>query len=286
MSFKTVLFGKVDLDTIATAFVMGVDPISQAFRAIAGSASGEQLSDPSTLCIEVGGSGRVEANNFDHHEPGMTALSACAQSLERLARIVRYVDDIDRGELEKTQECEFPSLLALISGMLLCERRPEEQMKQGLVILREVMHSGVDPYGSMRPILKSIPGAEEWAARKRAHERLGEQVCKKAQWLVTRQNRLLAVVETDWFGAPGALYGQGAEVVIALNPKHERAGKVYRKFTVAGKDGFSVIPALQKLQELEEGWGGPQHGTICGSPEGHDSELSSEVVTRIVIENL
>ena len=136
MNIKNVLFGKVDLDTIAAAFVMQVRPAEQAFRAIAGSAGRMDLEEPTTLCLEVGGSGRVGENNFDHHDSNQpTLLSAAAQSLERLAKIIRYVDEMDRGiHKGKTYEApHFPSLVQLVTGMLICERDPNQQMEKNIV---------------------------------------------------------------------------------------------------------------------------------------------------------
>ena len=62
-------------------------------------------------------------------------------------------------------------------------------------------------------------------------------------------------------------------------------GKTIRKFTVAGNK-ISVTPILEKLQKLEEGWGGPEHGTIIGSPKKGSSRLDLEQVVAMVIETL
>lgn len=296
MSIKTVLFGKVDLDTMATALVMGVDPLRQMFRCVAGSASRDDLSDSSTLCIEVGGSGRVKENNFDHHYGAEVvlekiSLSAAAQALERMARLIRYVDELDRGERHASEEDSrkeriFPSLAFLVASMLFSVKDPEEQMEQGLEILREVLHSGIDPYGSMEQILDAIPDAREWVRQKRMHELLTEEVCASAVWHTTKAGRKLAIVVTEWRGAPGALYGRGADVVVALNPRHDERGKVYRKFSVAGAKGVVVTPALERISELEDGWGGPAHGTIIGSPMGESSLLPLEMVVEAVMATL
>lgn len=285
MSFKTVLFGKVDLDTIATALVFGVNPLEQALRVVAGSASEADLQNTSTLCIEVGGSGRVAQNNFDHHDPKGPNLCAAAQALERLARIIRYVDDVDCGRFEKVGSVEFPSLIQLVSGMMFTIKSPEQQMEHGLRIFREVLHSGTDPYGCMEPILDSIPHARWWANQKKIHEQRSESVCADAKWYTTRSGKKLAVVETDWIGAPGALYGKGADIVIALNENFEQSGKTYRKFTVASQS-VEVAALLPKLSAIENGWGGPAHKTIIGSPQGISSIVTVGEVCSLVIEIL
>jgi hypothetical protein len=286
---RETLFGKVDLDTLTTAFVLGLNPARVLFRNVKGSASSEALADKSVMAIEVGGSGRTAENNFDHHsspsETGTTVnLSACAQALERLAKLVRYVDELDRGVLSERAQ-GFPSLAQLTSGMLLCVKNPEQRMSAGLELLAAVVQSGVDPYGSMESLLDDVAGAREWAKAKREHEAKADDVLEEANWLTTKNGLRIAYVETDWIGAPGALYGRGAQIVVALNPAMDSGGQKIRKFTVAGHKA-NIIPALEKLNELEDGWGGPSHGTIGGSPQDRDSELELETVVDIVCEML
>lgn len=290
MSIKEALFGKVDLDTIATKILLGVNPAKHLLRCVAGSAAEEELSNPSTICIEVGGSGRVAENDFDHHEPGKTSLSACAQALERWARLIRYIDEADQGVRHASEEHDrkekvFPSLAFLVAAMLGAVKEPYEQLERGSDILWAVVQSGIDPYGSMESILDDIPDAREWARQKRIHELLAEEVCAEAIWYTTKAGRKLAVVVTEWRGAPGALYGRGAEIVVALNPHHEESGNIYRKFSVAGH-GVVVRPAFERLNELEDGWGGTANGTFIGSPRGESSLLPLENVVEIVIEIL
>ncbi|MBT4942212.1 MAG: hypothetical protein HOJ25_00155 [Candidatus Magasanikbacteria bacterium] len=288
---REVLFGKVDLDTLTTALVLGLNPQDVLFKCIAGSAKSSQLQDKSVVAIEVGGSGRTTENNFDHHpSPGehrVTNLSACAQALERLARLVRYVDELDRGIfLEKHVESGgFPSLSQLVSGMLLSIRNPQERVTKGIEILSTVLQSGIDPYGCMEDILDHVDGGRLYTKTKRDHDRLFEQVVRNSQWHTTATGLRLAVVETTWVGAPGALYGHGAQAVVVCNPEmRKRSGKgTHKKFTIAVNgsevpEGTIVTPALEELNTLESGWGGPSQGTIGGSPVGTDSSLSLETV--------
>lgn len=290
MSIRTALFSaKVDLDTLLATFLMGARLCETSvitFRVVQGSASAEELSDPTILCVEVGGSGRTAKNNFDHHGPGAPDKSSARQVFERLARVVQYVDELDRGRLDRTARCEFPSLSQLVAGMLLSVKTPEEQMREGHRILREVVESGIDPYGCMEPMLDAISGARAWAQAKRAHEALGPESVAHASWYVTQSGRKLAVVETEWYGAPGALYGLGAEIVIACNPSH--GDKKIRKLTVAIRrdQGLTTTPFLLEVEALEKEWGGPAHGTICGSSQTHSSALGLKVVRDLVIANM
>ncbi|MFH1767023.1 MAG: hypothetical protein ABH826_02935 [Patescibacteria group bacterium] len=94
------------------------------------------------------------------------------------------------------------------------------------------------------------------------------------------------MIETTWVGALAALYGKGADIVIALNPCYERAGKAIRKFSVAGHD-VPVASVAEELNKLEPGWSGPSNNpTFLGSPWEEDSKLSLETVTDIVLSNL
>jgi hypothetical protein len=142
----------------------------------------------------------------------------------------------------------------------------------------------------MEPILDHVAHGRVYARMKREHDRQFEAVCDAATWYTTKSGKKLAVVEASWVGAPGALYGKGADVAIALNPEmRKRFGKgTYRKFTVTVNssevEGLTIFPVLTELLKLEEGWGGPDHGGICGSPIDTDSVLSMEVVVRLAIE--
>lgn len=290
MSIKQLLFGsKVDLDSALASLLMGArlcETSIMAMRVARGSASAEELSDSTILVVEAGGSGRTAENNFDHHGPGAPDASSAAQVYKRIGRLVQYVDELDRGYLSGLDRCEFPSLSQLFAGMLLSVKDPTEQMRHGQRILQEILESGVDPYGSMTPILDDMPGARAWAQVKREHDKKGGDAIASTTWYTTKNGRKLAVLETTWFGAPGALMGVGAEVIVACNPSHGDLG--IKKFTVASNRdvGVTVTPALVEIKKLEEGWGGPAHGTIIGSPMDRSSALAIEEVMRIVIETL
>jgi hypothetical protein len=177
--------------------------------------------------------------------------------------------------------------------MQLVVLEPQKRLECGQEIFRTVLWAGIDPYTqSMEAILDHIPQARSWAEAKRVHESNFTEVLEHAQFYSTKGGRKLGVVETKWVGAPGALYGVGCDLVIALNPAHQIQGSTIRKSTVAtqrGK-GISLLPdALDALEAIEllksglGGWGGPDHGTIIGSPQNRDSSIDlSEVVQLLV----
>jgi len=77
---------KVDLDTCLTALILGVDPLADEVIVVKGEAGEEELSDPAVVCIEAGGSGRSDLNNFDHHDPDRYFEPACRQAWRRQGR--------------------------------------------------------------------------------------------------------------------------------------------------------------------------------------------------------
>lgn len=93
---------------------------------------------------------------------------------------------------------------------------------------------------------------------------------------------LIAVVESTHRAATMVGYAL-APVVIALNPVFRfGSGDPHRKFTVCQftPDFMNLRGAFDELSQLEPGWGGSP--TIGGSPQGVNSTLSVEQVTRIV----
>lgn len=187
--------------------------------------------------------------------------------------IKEYVNQITGGATP------YPSLSDVISGMLLTERQPLEQLHRGVEILNsliggELVHSKwvrQDPFGT-------IEGFSEYAAAKSENNRLVREAVTSASWTITNKERKLGYLETDFFGAPGSLYGVGAEVVVVFAPNFGEPP--VRKFTIAGND-VRVDSALAELNAIEPGWGGPATGTIIGSPRS-GSSLTLDSVVEIV----
>ncbi|MDP3762547.1 MAG: hypothetical protein Q8Q97_00550, partial [bacterium] len=146
----------------------------------------------------------------------------------------------------------------------------------GVEILRRVVLEGIDPYGRM-PV-EEVPEWTVYAKAKAENNRQVAEAVKQAEWALTRAGLKLAWLETDFFGAPGALYGIGAQVVVAFSP-HFGPAKT-PKFTIAG-NSIKVDAALTELNSREPGWGGPSTGTIIGSPR-EGSKLTLDEVVDIV----
>ncbi len=301
---------KIDLDNLMLTFMAGVDVDVDDVHFVAGSVSQDVLDDPAKLCVEVGGAEDKDAekqNNFDHHpkpgKAGQTHLSAAAQFFKRLSIVCDYVNYMDTGDREKVELDKakgFPSLVQLISGMLLVVKDRKERVRHGHQILKAVLRSGINPFEeSMERILDRLPHGRAWAAAKKKHEALFTEVLELAEWTKTGRGHKLASVETTWFGAPGALQGSGAVLVVAYNPAMELDDdRIIGKFTIAAhkNSGISVRPLLEKLNAMEVArgghgtWGGPVdengEGTIIGSPQGFSSALLLKEVVTVIKEVL
>jgi hypothetical protein len=201
---------------------------------------------------------------------------------KRLARVVDYIDCLDiRGPEDFGRRIGnmFPTLSDVFAGMLLVVKDSVEQLHLGVEILQKVVEhglGGINPYGRM-PV-EEIPEWKAWIEAKAENNRQMLQVVKQAQQGTTQSGLKMAWLETDFFGAPGALYGIGAQVVVAFSP-HFGPNKV-PKFTVAGND-VRVDKVLPELNAREPGWGGPATGTIIGSPR-EGSKLTLAEVVEIV----
>lgn len=322
--YNKVQVGKIDLDTVAVACLLGVSREDQVEVLRSGQATEEDLADSSILCIEVGGSGRVAEGNFDHHDMPIipagvgTIYSACRQAWaihnchycggvvgdperlsfvawgpdmvtacnngenKRVAQVVEYIDCLDtRGPeaLGRRQTNGFPTLSDVFNGMLLVVRDPVEQLHCGVEMLRNVtenLFTVKSVFGRM-PV-ESFPRWAEWAEAKAENNRQMLQAVKEARFAATVSGYKLAWLKTDFFGAPGALYGVGAQIVVAYSP-HFGPNRI-PKFTVAG-NGIRVDGILPDLLALEPGWGGPATGTILGSPR-EGSKLTLDEVVEIV----
>lgn len=326
MAILKVLVGpKVDLDTCGTLLcaVLGTYPRPlimdlQIEVCRTGHASEADLADPSVLCIEVGGSGRVEEGNFDHHEAGGPTASATLQALAfyehalgvilqsvegdeeydrniavdlhinlgDLIKLVMYIDQLDtEGPQSFGARKEGFYLSDLFSGMLLTERDPAKQVRNGFVLLLESLERGWDPFEPLddeRFDEDLHPEWVRWLKAKVENNRLLAETIERASWGETGSGRRLAWLESNFFGAPGALYGHGAEIAVVFNPRF--GNPPVWKFTVAG-NSVVVTPALERLNALESGWGGPATGTILGSPR-EGSSLTLEQVVEVVRETL
>lgn len=305
--FRKVVVGpKIDLDTCGAILCVKVGNLlaSEALQSVevarTGRASETDLADPSVLCIEVGGSGRVDEGNFDHHEEDGPTDSAALQayacigglvartladdvSTFVLGELVRFIHRLDTEGVRALPPREEGVYLSdLFAGMLLTERDASEQVRKGVSLLAKFLRERGDyvlqPISEWELVSYSADWPRWWEAKRENNRALAETL-KRASWGQTQSGRRIAWLESNFFGAPGALYAHGAEIAVVFNPAF--GNPPVRKFTVAG-NSVSVNGCLERLNALEPGWGGPATGTILGSPR-EGSVLTLEQVVEVVL---
>ena len=280
-----VIIQQVDMDTALTAFILGVSERDDIV-AIRGEAGREDLTDSKVICIEAGGSGNVGHNNFDHHDTEVELSPACVQAfktrgeLPKFGKLVDYVAavDINPTNLPKLPEPAFLTLSHLFSGMRLKIKGPKKQLLAGIEIFKKVLGMRLDPFG----LMPEIPEWEEYLKVKRKEKKEIEKVEKNAEIFISRNGLKCGYLETDFIGAPRALYKLGCQIAIAYSPQFGDPPRA--KFTISG-NGVRIVSILPILDKLESGWGGRE--TIIGSPrEGKGTKLIPEKIKEIVKENL
>ena len=276
-----IVIQRPDLDTCLAGAILGAqdsDPV--VYRAEGATAA--ELSDPTVVCLEAGGSGQVELGNFDHHDPGLDLPPAATQAYvyagrpPAYARLVEYNEVIDLC-LASPLRPPFPSVSSLISGIrFLHAEDPVCQFRQGVRALRLIAERGIDPFDRLPAVAEWAPYLEEKSRR------LSElNQAPPAAETVTCGRMKIAFSTTTLVGAVGSLDRLGADVAVVARPL-ETSGTW--KYTIAGRN-VRVSGLLDVLKRLEAGWGGPAHGTIIGSPH-RGSALPPETVRAIVLSGL
>lgn len=276
-----VIIQKPDLDTCLTALILGVLEGDEVV-VLRGNAPVDDLENSEVLCIEAGGSGLTNLNNFDHHDPAKYFPPACKQAYdsrgvadENLQRLVEYVCMVDE-RIQDHPAIEFPSLSNIFSGMLLVEKDKRIQFLKGLEMLKTIMEDDLNPFSPM-------PSREEWQAYKLAkdeNKQRVDEVLQKSEYYTAASGAKIGFVESDFIGGIGTLYSQGCDVVIMFNPAFGEPP--VRKFTVAGNNK-KVSHLLAFFDKIEKGWGGRE--TIIGSPR-EGTMIEKNKLLEIVIENL
>lgn len=277
-----VVIQQVDMDTALAAYILGVTPEDEMLT-VQNNASPHDLADPLVLCIEAGGSGQSDLGNFDHHDTASDLPPACRQALTAsgskdpaLHRLVDYVSAVDLGDSTFRQEQGPLSLSSLFSGMRLTIKRPADQLIAGMGIFERVLAMGMDPFEQMPPL-------EEWGPWIQAKQREQEELAKaRPEIFCSDSGRRFGFIKTNFIGALGALYEMGCEIAIAFSPEFGEPPRP--KYTIGGR-GVRVDHLLPALRSLEDGWGGPNHGTIIASPRvGSQLEAATiiELVQRLV----
>ena len=262
--YSRVVIRQPDLDTIVSAFVLGVHP-KMELTVVGGLAEATDLEDTRVLCLECGGSGEVWRGNFDHHQAGLDLPPACVQALaigntgdSWLEELVAYTEAVDLG-LPLKRSGDGPNLSALISGVRIMNSDPANAFWAGLKVLDRVFRLKIDCFGAM-------PRIEEWEVYFQAREQNFKRLHNDAwhcRYFITEKGLRWGYLESSVPGVHGFLREKGCALSVAATPPTANTGT--RKYSIATAD-LRLDPLLNELTAIEKGWGGPSHGTIIGSP--------------------
>ncbi len=280
--FHRVVIRTADLDTVMCAFLLGLSP-ALPLEVVGGLTPAFRLADPSTCCIECGGSGQVELGNFDHHDPlrhdppaSLQALGLMAAPDPLLIRLARWT--AARDMTTGTRSGGYPDLSNLFSGLRLVSRDEAQAFAAGLELLRTIHVLGCRPEGP-------LPWRPEWRtfleAKARNRQQLRRDLGRKIEF-TTKSGIRAGFLETMACGVHGILRSQGCRLTIACRRSAGAGGRW--RYSVA-TDLFRLDSLRCRLNLLEPGWGGPAHGTIVGSPFGGsriDPALLRGIVCSVV----
>jgi len=275
-----VVVQKIDLDTCLTGLILGIKDSDEVI--VTQKEEEKYIYDPSFTCIESGGSGLIEFNNFDHHDQSIQLPPACRQAYESknlqdetMERLMDYVCMVDE-RLKDHPIIPFPSLSNIFSGMLILEKELKTQFFQGIKILNRVLNDAIDPFSTMPDIADWQPYRK---AKEAAFQRIEESL-KEAKFYTAENGDKVGFMKSTEIGGSGTLYRAGCDIVVACNPSFGEPPVV--KFTISGNTK-KVVHLLTHFDKIEKGWGGRE--TIIGSPRT-GSHLTEKVVLEIVLKHL
>lgn len=276
-----VAIQKVDLDTALTALLVGVKD-GDRIVALRENAPDSFIFDPEICCIEAGGSGLTQFNNFDHHDPSRYFPPASKQAYTVLGlddpvieRLVEYVSTLDERP-DILPRIPFPSLSSIFSGMLLCESNPVMQLFAGISILTQVLCLELDPFSTI-PIL---PVWEPYIAAKTMNREILNEDLNNVQIFESKTGLKIGFLESRAIGGTKALFSMGCDIAILYNPSY--GNPPVRKFTIASRNK-KLVNLLTHFDNIETGWGGRE--TIIGSPRT-GTNLKKEDVLDVVLSHM
>ncbi|MDY5486559.1 MAG: hypothetical protein SPF94_07430, partial [Desulfovibrio sp.] len=264
MKRNVVCFIKPDLDTVVAGSLLRAE--EALMWPLSHEAPERVLANTGILCLECGGSGRIQEKNFDHHG---SQILACATEQawhaigapQDLSILVKYTAAVDTGYTRNAPAEGTLTLSALFSGMRLCHATLAAQFGAGLHLVSCVRIQHLDPNDiGWLPRHNSLARRYE-QARQAMHLRL-EALSSKAVTIASTPCKVM-MLTAEIPGVHGLLRKMGADISLAWNPRR-------RQCTIAAASGFAhkVHTALALLSPREPGWGGPAGGGIIGSPRG------------------
>lgn len=265
---KQINFIKADLDTVCTAVLMTSNLEQINLVKLYDNATQDDLNNSEVLCIECGGDGQTELNNFDHHAKE-SLICACGQAFQKLGspqkllKLIDYISFIDTGV--GLYSCNIKPLISaralssIFSGMMCLTPDEKQRFIKGYQIIKAVINSNEYRDSPWDIPLISPDFKMYYEAKILLTKKLDEELNNAKTVLI--ENLKVMVLHSENAGIHGLLKRNGADISIAIN---DRLNKV----TVSFSDRTVHYAKLlcNSLNNLEKGWGGHIERGIIASP--------------------
>lgn len=295
MTKIVVLPFKLDLDSLATAiFARRTFDAVEFVTANTSTPEGREqlvawLVDPEVVCIEVGGSGQANLNNFDHHQTGLELACALAQYVAKNGgdaawrKLAEYVNAFDSYGPSAVRDLTVANIE---KGMRLAaedQKWPTEKLLAEVeVLLDAVLDLGGEADNAEVVAKVAAMGAFTPAlARVAEEDRLIAELKTATQTIVLPSERKLGVVTSPYRGNAAAIVtGLGNDYAAVFNPAFQ-GGKWTFSVSFAHKSG-DLTAFFAALNKIEPGVGG--RAAVGGSAQA--SKLTAEQIVCAAKETL
>lgn len=326
---KKILFRRPSMDSCFTAAVMvGWDKQFQnnslPVVAAARRASTHELDDREVLCLDLGTSGRDWHHDFfmrnlrrqplgDPSKVDTVMMPMSAQmyayihgdtswplfneqldtaSMPAFYRMCLYVHELASAGTRRYHS-QGMGLTGVFSGMMsLYNDDPVKQFISGCSLMQMALRK-INPFETV-PMRDTQEEIVEWRPYIESRLRTRDQrrkVARCVSYHLTNGKKKVGYIKTSYMGATGAIYSQGCEIAVVVNPNRVITGedgnpKRIRKVIVSTNDSdiaTNYIPKIEALlNELEPGWGMSKEGYILGSSQDNSCELGAEKILNII----
>ena len=218
-------------------------------------------------------------------------------SMDPFYRMCLYVHELAVGGTRRRYTSPGMGLTGVFSGMMsLNNADPIKQFTAGCSLMYQAL-SKIDPFKPV-PMRGTKEEITEWTpyieSRIETRNERGK-VSRCISYYRTNGGKKVGFVNTSYMAATGAVYSQGCNIAVIVNPQRFITGedgqpKSIRKVIISTNDATIAandIPRLVRLlNELEPGWGTSKEGYVLGSSQDDSCELGVETVLNLIKKEL